>query len=94
MLSVYVVISKTRPSWILYSTVVVYLPVNSPWGRATYRMEVPFNNPFPVNIYKGDSISPIKTPKCSFLRTNMQCGFIKVVSMKRGSSNYKMTLSS
>ena len=32
----------------------------------------------------GDSDSPIKTAKCSFLRTNMQCGFIKIIKMKRG----------
>ena len=28
---------------------------------------------------RGDSDSPIKTAKCRFLRTNMQCGFIKVI---------------
>ena len=43
---------------------------------------------------RGDSISPIKAPKCSFLRTNMQCGYIKVIRMKRGSSNYKMIVAS
>ena len=41
---------------------------------------------------RGDSISPIKTPKCSFF--NMQCGFIKVIRMKRGSSNCKMIVAS
>ena len=48
-----------------------------------------------IYIYKGgDSDSPIKTAKCSFLRTNMQCGFIKVIRMRRGSSNCKMIVSS
>ena len=47
-----------------------------------------------IHLQGGDSISPIKTPKYSFVRTNMQCGFIKVVRMKRGFSNYKMTVSS
>ena len=42
----------------------------------------------------GGSDSPIKTAKCSFLRTNMQCGFIKVIRMKRGSSNCKMIVAS
>ena len=45
-------------------------------------------------IYKGDNISPIKTLKCSFLRINMQCGFIKVIRMKRFSPNCKMILES
>ena len=45
--------------------------------------------------YKGDSISPIKTPKCSLLRTiNMHCHQIKVIRMKRGFSNHKITLAS
>ena len=42
----------------------------------------------------GDSDSPIKTAKCSFLRINMQCGFIQVIRMKRGSSNCKMIVAS
>ena len=44
-------------------------------------------------IFKLTTISPLLqggTAKCSFLRTNMQCGFIKVIRMKRGSSNCKM----
>ena len=43
---------------------------------------------------RGDSISPIKTPRYSFLRTNMQCGFIKVMRMKIGSSNCKLIVAS
>ena len=45
-------------------------------------------------IYRGDNDLAIKTAKCSFLRTNMQCGFIKVIRMKRGSSNCKMIVAS
>ena len=52
-------------------------------------------NKFVLIKYRGgDSISPIKTPKCSFLRTDMQCGFIKILRMKRGPSNFKMIVAS
>ena len=47
-----------------------------------------------INDTRGNSDSPIKTAKCSFLRTDMQYGFIKVIRIKRGSSNCKMIVAS
>ena len=61
------------------------LPLNEKWKSPSGHC---------VTLYRGDSDSPIKTPKCSLLRTNMQCGFIKVIRIERGSSNCKMIVGS